>query len=414
MKHMLLMLLCIPMILVLAGCNDRKEIEEQAFVIAVGVDKTDQPNIFRFTFQIANPEVGSSTTSPSPNESPQELVSVMGTDFLSATNAANSSVAKEITLEQVRVVIISSALAKSDEFIHLMQSAPSTVELRLNAELVVSKENAADFLHQNKPKMETRPHKYYQYMLDRAKETGIIPDAPLSRFFYITEGDADLFIAPLATTKQKEKPEYYDEDKYVAGEIPLKGANKTQFMGSAVFKEGKMIGELTGEETRISVMLDPTLAQEDFIANYKDPMNPEYKVAARFKADEPKVTVEYRPNGKTTINADINFRLDVYAIPSTINYISDEKKREILRKSLEKQLEQMTRKFVKMTQEKYKGEPFYWSLHIRRHFLTIQDYEKADWSKKIYPNAEIKINYHLTSLEFGKILRQSELGRVRD
>ncbi|SNZ02168.1 germination protein, Ger(x)C family [Terribacillus aidingensis] len=414
MRKLLVMIVCIPMIILLSGCTDRKEIEEQAFVVAVGVDKTDKPNIFRFTFQIANPEVGSSTISPSPNESPQELVSVLGADFLSATNAANSSVAKEITLEQVRVVIISSKLAKSNEFIHLMQTVPSTVELRLNAQLVVSKEKAADFLQQNKPKMETRPHKYYQYMLDRAKETGIIPDAPLSRFYYITEGDADLFIAPLATVKPEDKQEYKSEDKYTAGDIPLKGENKTQFMGSALFKEGKMIDELTGEETRISVMLDPTLSQQDFIANYKDPLKPDYKIAARFKAEEPKITVDYRPNGKTTIYADINFRLDVYSIPSTVNYISDDKKRELLRNNLERQLKQMTEKFIEVTQKKYKGEPFYWSLHIRRHFLTIQDYEKADWSKKIYPNAEIKMNFRLTSLEFGKVLRQSDLGRVKD
>lgn len=93
-------------------------------------------------------------------------------------SAANASVAKAITLDQARVVIVSQELARSKEFINVMQSAPSTVDLRLNAQLVISKEKAEDFIKQNKPKLETRPHKYFQFMLDRAKETGVIPDAP--------------------------------------------------------------------------------------------------------------------------------------------------------------------------------------------------------------------------------------------
>ncbi|MFP7493245.1 Ger(x)C family spore germination protein [Terribacillus saccharophilus] len=414
MKKILLILLLLHAAVLLTGCYDRKELEEQAYVISIGVDKTEKENIFRFTFEIANPEVGSSATTASTPEPPQEIVSVLGTDFLSATSAANASVAKEITLDQARVVIVSQKLARSKQFIHLMQSAPSTVDLKLNAQLVISKENAEEFIRKNKPRLESRPHKYFQYMLDRAKETGVIPDAPLVRYFQITEGDADLFIAPFATTRRDPNDEYGAEDNYEAGEVPLKGGNRTQFMGSAVFKEGQMIDILTGEENRYSLMLDTTLPQQDIIATYTDPLQPEFDVSARVQIDKVRVKIDYQPKSRTNIDVYVNTHMNIFAIPSTESYVTQAKKRKILHDSIQKQLEERTEKLVKKTQEQYKLEPFYWSLHIRKKFLTIKDYEKADWSNKIYPNAKIRLHVNVKSLEFGKILRESDIREVRD
>ncbi|QXE01745.1 Ger(x)C family spore germination protein [Terribacillus sp. DMT04] len=414
MKRNILILLLLLMPLLLGGCFDQKELEEQAFVVSIGVDKTDRSGIYRFSFQIANPEVGSSASGSTTDEPPQEVISVLGTDFLTATNAANATVAKQIALEQARVVIVSEELARSKDFLYLMQSAPSTVDLKLNAQLVVSKENAETFIQENKPQLESRPHKFYQYMLDRAKETGVIPDAPLVRYFLITEGDADLFIAPLATTERDKDPKFGEEDHYKAGEIPIKGKNHTQFMGSAVFKEGQMIDTLTGEETRFCLMFDSTLSQKDIIASYNDPIKPSYQIAGRLEINKVKTKVDYKKDKQSTIDVFVNYSLNVYAIPSTVNYTTNDKNRQILEQSINKQLGQRADRFIRRTQDKYKGEPFYWSLHIRPKFLTIKQYEEADWSKKIYPNAKVRVHFQLRGLEFGKMLRESSITDVRD
>lgn len=414
MKKIIVILFLTFLPALLSGCFDQKELEEQAFVVSIGVDKTDKKGVFRFSFQIANPEVGSSATGLNSSEPPQEVVSVLGSDFLTATNAANAIVAKEITLNQSRVVIISEKLARSKEFIHLMQSAPSTVDLKLNAQLVISKENAETFIRNTKPIIESRPHKYYQYMLDRAKETGIIPDAPLVRFFQITEGDADLFIAPYATTKKDNEMKFGEEDHYKAGEIPVKGENQTQFMGSAVFREGQMISTLTGEENRFCLMFDSTLAQKDILVSFNDPLMKEYQVAGRLDINNVKVKIDYRKEKQTTINVFVNFNINIHAIPSTVDYIQSLDKQKVLEKSIEKQIKNRGERFINKTQEKFKAQPFYWSLHIRHEFLDIKQYEKADWMHKIYPNAQVKLHFNVRGLEFGKMLRESDIQEVRD
>ncbi|WP_143588840.1 Ger(x)C family spore germination protein [Terribacillus halophilus] len=413
MKNPLLILCLFLLPLLLGGCFDQKELEEQAFIVSIGVDNTNQKGVFRFTFQIANPEVGNSASGTSANEPTQEVISVLGTDFLTATNAANATVAKQISLNQSRILIVSEKLARSTDFIYLMQSAPSTVDIKLNAQLVVSKEDAEKYIRHNKPQLESRPHKYYQYMLDRAKETGIIPDAPIVRYFQITEGDADLFIAPYTTTEE-ENPKFGEEDHYKAGEIPVNGKNQTQFMGSAVFKEGQMIGTLTGEETRFCLMFDSTLTQKDIIASYTDPVKPEFQVAGRLEINNVDVNVNYLKDKQSTIDVYVNYSLNVYAIPSTVNYMKNTEKQRLLEKSINKQIGERADNFIKKTQEEYRAQPFYWSLHVRSKFLNIPEYEKADWMNKVYPNAKVNIHLELRGLEFGKIMRESEIKEVRD
>ncbi|WP_186576842.1 Ger(x)C family spore germination protein [Aquibacillus kalidii] len=413
LKTIILIIMLIPLFLV--GCYDKKELEQQAYVVAIGVDKTDEKGLYKFTFQIANPEVGSAIVGGGSQEEPKETVSIKGSDILTATNTANSFVSREITLDHTKVLIASEELARSGDFIRIMQSTARTTQIRRGVQILVSKEDASEFLQNINPKMETRPHKYYQLILDRAKETGIIPEAEIHRFFQITEGDADLFLAIYATNKKaKEKDDGY-EDEYVAGQLPKEGGNNSQFMGSAVFKEGKMIGTLDGQETRLAHVFDPTLDMDDLLSTYPDPIKEEFRIGADYsQKSSPEINIEYNKNKPTKINVRVPFQIEIIAIPSLVDYSQNKDNKELLKKTIEESLEKKSRELIRKTQEEYKAEPFYWSLYIRKYFKTIEEYEEADWNKNIYPNAEININFDLERLEFGKMLNDSNLTEVRD
>ncbi|GAE95381.1 spore germination protein GerKC [Gracilibacillus boraciitolerans JCM 21714] len=284
--------------------------------------------------------------------------------------------------------------------------------------MLVTKEKASDFINNNKPIMEQRPHKYYQYMLTRAVQTGIIPEATLHRFFQITEGgDADLFLAIYATTQESEQKKNTDgfEDKYIAGEIPQIGGSPTQFMGSAVFKEGQMIDIIDGEETRLAQMLDRTLEMESYLATIPDPKMPEFRISYNYsQKKEPAIKMNYHRDKPTEIDVDIFFQVEVIAIPSLIKYSQNKGDQQALEEAIIQRLEKKTNELITKTQEKYQSDPFYWSLYIRKHFKDIKEYEKADWHKKIYPNAKINVTYHMDKLEFGKMIDDSNLNEVRD
>ncbi|SEO39699.1 germination protein, Ger(x)C family [Amphibacillus marinus] len=408
--------LVIGLMPILFGCEDMVELEKQSYVVAVGIDKTDQDGTYQFTYQIANPEAGSSLAANNADQAPSEIISIVGTDLMTTSSTANAFVTKQMVMDQTRVLIISEELARTDQFLRVIQSVARSNQIRRGVKLVISKENASQFMNNNDPALEQRPHKYYQYMLSRARETGLIPDADIHRFFQITEGDADLFLGIYATTIEDPKDVSGPEDTIVAGEIPKHGGNSTQFMGAAVFKEGIMIDVLTAEETRIANILDKTMKMDELLASYPDPVAPEYNVAVKYiQKNEPKIEINYdRVANHAAIQVIIPFEAEIIAIPSLINYSQVDSYKERLKKSIESYAEHVTRQFIKKTQEFYRAEPFYWSLYIRKFFKDIPDFEEADWNKQIYPNADITVYYQMKRMHFGKMLDDTHLNEVRD
>ncbi len=404
------------LLLLLTGCYDKIELEQQSYAIAVGIDEAEGTGNFSFTFQIANPEVGSTIASAGSSEEAEEIIGVTGADILTATSLANSFVTKKIVLDQAKVLVVSQAVAESPDFLRIVQSASRTPQIRGSIQIIVSKEKASVFLERNQPTMETRPHKYYQYMLQPAKQTGIIPDADLHRFFQITEGDADLFLAIYATTVKDEKQDSNNEKDYIAGEIPQQGGNPTQFMGSAVFKEGMMIDVISGDETRISNILDKTLDMDELLAVYPDPIKPPYQVAVIYSQKaNPSVDINYdRNTNHASIHVIVSFEAEVIAIPSLVNYALNEDYQAKLQTRIEQTHEENTKKLVEKSQKQYGSDPFYWSLYIRKYFKSVPEYEKGDWNRRIYPHADITVDYQLKRLTFGKMINDSKLNEVRD
>lgn len=410
-KFLLLALWVLP----LTGCWDQKELDQKAYVIAIGLDKHEVEGKVKVTYMIANPEVGSQQSGGGINEPPQEIITISADDFISSRSTANTVIAKEISYDLLRVLIVSEDLARDPNFIRWVYAAAKDREIKRSTQFVVSKEQAAEFISSNKPKLETRPHKFFEFMIERGQETGMIPDTDLNDFFRITESDSDLFLAIYATTKkvEKERSERSDDD-FLAGEIQVEGeTNDTQFIGSAVFKEGMMIGKITGEETRISSLLDNTWETEDIRTTFLDPFDERYRVSVRV-SERKKNTFEFKQKfGRSIIEIKVPLFIEVLSDPSMINYAKNTKKMEILKESMKKKIEDNFAQFIKLTQEEFKGDTFHLSVPIRKEFGTLKEFRNYDWMKS-YPEADVKVKVEIRFGEFGRQTKLPELKEVRD
>src|SRR5699024_9231425 len=103
--------------------------------------------------------------------------------------------------------------------------------MRRNIQIIVTNENAENFLKTASPDLEDKPHKYYQFMITRATETGVIPDADFHRFFQLTEDKDDLFLAIYASALRHANDLSKPSIKKIAGELVTSGGNPAQFMG---------------------------------------------------------------------------------------------------------------------------------------------------------------------------------------
>jgi spore germination protein KC len=415
LKNLVKISLLIGIVLTISGCWDQKELDQKAYVIGIGLDQHVAEGKVKVTYLIANPEVGSQQSGGGTNEPAQEIITLTADDFISSRNTANTVVSKEISYDLLRVIIVSEDLAKESNFIRWIYSAAKDREIKRSTQLIVTKEDAAQFIANNKPKLETRPHKYFEFMINRGQETGMIPDTDLNDFFRVTESDADLFLAIYATTEKEETDRSnMSDDDFMAGEIQIEGqTNDAQFIGSGVFKEGIMIGKITGEETRISSLLDDTWNLEDFKTTFKDPFDDRYRISARISKKSNNQFHFKQQFGRPVIEIRVPLYIEVLSDPSMINYAKNKRKVDVLKKSLTETIEQKMTQYITRTQKEFKGEPFHLSIPIRKEFGTLREFRDFDWMKS-YPEAEVKVNVDIRFGEFGRQTKLPKLEEVRD
>ncbi|HAQ08652.1 MAG TPA: hypothetical protein DCR24_14500, partial [Bacillus bacterium] len=310
--------------------------------------------------------------------------------------------------------VISEDLASDQNFIRWIYDAAKDREIKRSANLIVSKEKAYQFIQENRPKLETRPHKYFELKIDRGQETGMIPDTDLNGFFRVTESDADFFLAIYATTEEVGNQTQKTEDDLMAGELKVRGkTNVTQFIGSAVFKQGVMVGKITGEETRISSLLDTTWDTRDILTTFQDPFDERYRISARISQNRKNKYNLIKKSDPPVIEINVPLFIDVLSDPSMSNYLKNKEKVKILKKSMTENVEKKMNEYIERTQQEFKGETFHLSVPIRKEFSTLREFRDFDWMKS-YPDAEIRLKVDIDFGEFGRQTKLPSLQEVRD
>ena len=175
--YFFLLLLTLPF--VLTGCWDQKELEERSYVVAIGLDLPKGININKeqaidVIFQFSNPKLNIKGASPSTESEIQDIVTLTAPDIVSARNMANSFVTREISLSHNKVLIVSEELAKKEIFYRILSMVFKDREMRRETNIIVTDGKASEFIAKNNPEMMVRPHRYYQFLLDLAAETGLV------------------------------------------------------------------------------------------------------------------------------------------------------------------------------------------------------------------------------------------------
>ena len=396
-------LLFFAIVYVLTGCWDHVELESRAYVIGLGLDRSKQEGKIKVTMLIANPEVGSMQGGGGSTEKAREIITFDANDFITAKGTANSVISRDISYDLLKVVIVSEEFAKAPRFLPTLYDTLKDKEIRMDTYLAVSKEKTYEYFLQNRPKMETRPHKYFQFMIDHGIDNGLIPDSTLFRFFRTIERGTDLPLVMYTTAKREKNPPIKGEDEYVAGQLNATGElDDTQFIGSAVFRNGIMIGKLTGQQTRTVNILDDTTNIKDILVNFPDPFsdNPQQIAARITKTDANKVKMNLKgPTPRVMITIPLKF--EILSNPSMVNYVKSKKNRRILQEHLVDHIKKMNEDFFKETQTKYKGVPYPLSMSARRYFGTIEEFQKFNWPKA-YLEADIIVKPDIEIIDFGK------------
>lgn len=270
LKKIFIIVLIIIFVSSFSASYNSLNIDNSAFAIAIGIDKSDS-NKLKVTFEFLAPSPsgeGSVETTP-------VLNSVDCSSITNGINLMNAYLGRKVNLSHCKLIIFSEELAKegiSDEVYSLINE----VQVRPSANIVVSKCNTKYYIENSVPSLENLIPKYYEIFPNTSEYTGYTCNATIGDFFNALVCN---YCSPYAILGGID-------------ESPITGERETQNIGLAVFKNAELVGELNAIETICFLNLKESV--DSFLVSIPDPQEANSKI-----------DIYLTPN--TTHNIDVDF-----------------------------------------------------------------------------------------------------------
>ena len=377
MRKCALVLLLLLLCTVLNGCSQASQVENHAYVLVMGLDRTQDGQI-KITVQVPKISGGASEEASSGKEGDNYMqFAVTAHSYEAGLEKLDWASPRDLTLSQIKLIVLSRELAESEECRALIKSIAQTERLYTASKVAVCEGRAEDFVAAIQPKIGTRISTDIEAMFEHYNGRGYVPGSSLADLFYQTES---IYSDPLVTFALLEKQQdaqtgesqSMQSASALSGDIQSISASyesdiPTRFLGAAVFADGRMKGVFTGTQSIISGLLRNEVESTRYECGGQNliivPARPVYV----------SVDVESDP---------VIIKIDAKLALAAQEELPDE---ENLRESLEKDI----RSTIQAARE-FGAEPFGFAEKAARSFLTIDAWRKYNWDQK-FIDAKIEI-----------------------
>jgi len=406
------------MLTIFTGCFDRREVDDLAYVIAMGLDK-GKTNFLKMTLQIAVPlAVGSGNEGGGGNGNKSVTLTTIETpSIFSGLNMANNYLSKQINLSHAKVIVFSEEIARESiqKYINALKRFR---EVRGNTFIVVSRGSAEEYLRSIKPVLEVNPSKFFEMNLSSFRYTSFTAGSRLLDFHLQQTSSGSQPVVTLASTGKYESSEefniegstYKEKDRdypmegdFMAGDIPRVGDLKSEIMGVAVFDGAKMVGELDGGEVTNYLIVNGRF--DNFNYTFPDPLHEGDFILVNINSGRPPVSRVNMVEGKPVIDLHIKLEGDIISIQSGENY-EDVNKLQILENTLEEFMKKDMVKFLYKTSREFGSDICGFGKQMKKKFIDWEEWEKFNWFSK-YKDAEFNVNIDFKVRRPGLIVRST-------
>lgn len=402
---------------IFTGCMDSREVDDEIYPVIMGLDK-GVDNTTRVTVMYPNYQSGGGDKKNGgmPGGSSQGSANIENIDapsFLEGINMLGMCISRRVSLVHTKLLVISEELARSDLGIYA-SGLNRFRESRPSMWVVVSKERAEDFINAVQVNVGNNISKAAELLFEESKYSNYFPQVQFKNFYkaflstYRQPHAAYAAINDFKSFKEGkdiENPQLKASSGLMPGDIPRKGASKTDFAGMAVFDGSKMVGALDTYETTYFLMMIGEFPAGAVTIEDKDAPG-KVIVADMRNGRKPKVKVHFE-NGIPIIDVNVAMEADIESIWSRIHYEHYKTVPE-LNKMFEDSLLEGSQKLVEKTQKEFKSDVFGFGRWVVNSFSTIQEWEAYDWLSK-YPDAKINIAYKVNIRRFGSMLESEQI-----
>ena len=225
----------------LGGCTGKREVEDLAFVIGIGVDQGEKPENYLVTFQMALPKSGNGSSAEIENWTlSAEVKSVP-----EIAQTINQMLDKQPFAGTTRIIILGEDLARNG-INDVLDSFERFYQFRRTAYLIVAKGEAKEIL-ETQVRSSELPSLNLVQAIQGQPRSSTFPVTRIGHYFTVLGREGQ---NPLIPTVEKIKP----GDKGI--DYSNEKGEQLLIHGAGVFDDGKLVGFLNDEETRGYLWLD--------------------------------------------------------------------------------------------------------------------------------------------------------------
>ncbi|WP_441394805.1 Ger(x)C family spore germination protein [Alicyclobacillus acidiphilus] len=384
-----------------SGCFDRQELEQQAFVSVLGLDKAPG-NLLDCTFRIAqpsNPSGGGDKGGMEPLAG-KEPVTIRARSISEAMVLASGSIERTITFSHLSLIILGADLAKSGVR-QYVEPLTRYREFRRTVPVSVSTTTAKDVIDAFQPMLDTSITRIADGIALVSQRSGIAPMCRIQDLMAGMEQPHENAIAPLygmnqyVSKQEQQLPDKANVD-YQPGGVERLGGNPVDWMGAAVFQSDRVVDTITGEDNIYLRLLQGSVRHA--MLNLEDPNNPSQPVGIELHKERP-ATYRVTLGNPVKIRVLLPLDVDVVGIASGIDY-SDRRIRMQFQQDLKKQFDQHAEALLDRLLRKDQSDVVPISRAIRGQFSTYAKFADYPWEDHL-KTAEISVDSDIHVRRFG-------------
>lgn len=367
--------LCLTAVL-LTGCWDRKALEDLGFVTVIGLDKGPENSVV-VTVQIENPRAAAASARNAgggDNTPPVVVQRVQQATVSQALRDLEMFTSRRISLVQTKVIVIGRELAEQGLEAHIGLLTRHR-ELRRTVQVMVAEKTAEETLT-TRPHLERDPSIFLEDLARRAHErTARAPRVTLHEFLTAYERQGRQ--ASLPIVRQVE----------VKPGLEFRSLVKAELSGTAIFRTGVLVGELSPADTEILLMLTGNIGY--LLEIIPVPGKPDFLAAFSLSPEKRQVRV-VGSGSRPQLHMEIAVEAELKELQqSPVWTVTPEGLRD-LEAQLSRQLTRKTNDMIRKLQQEFRADIVGFGDYFRVKFIDWPSWQQYDWPER-FPDADITI-----------------------
>lgn len=376
----------------LSGCYNINNIDQLAYVVAIGLDVGDTNNL-KISFQLST--LGSSSSNGSSPSSDNPVINTIECSSIhSGITIINSYLSKEVNLSHCKVVVFSEALAYQGigDYVYTLMN---NVQVRPDTNIIVSRCSAEYFLNNSKPILENIVSKYYETAPTSSEYTGYTENVTLNSFF---SNLTNTYTNPVAILGGVNTPATHNNENslidsekdsnYKANETAISSKPNIETMGLAVFHDDVLVGELNSIETLCHMIVTNKL--DRCTITIPSPFEDGKTIGLSLKRQKNTKNNVKLVNGSAFIKVKTAFEARIISTSSNSEYLTNQNIEKI-EEYANCYLEEHLLSYFYKTSREFNADIDGFGKHLLKNFLYWQDWKDFNWLSN-YKNSFFEVD----------------------